>query len=75
MNTQFRGFPDHGQRLVYVRPIAVKDLPDELREQVPGASVVYSVHAADGEQLALAADRNIAFHLAKAYDYAPVSVH
>lgn len=66
-------------RIVYVRPIAVADLPEELREQVGEqlgeAGVIYSVNAPDGERIALVADRNLAFHLAKANDFAPVSVH
>jgi hypothetical protein len=51
------------------------DLPDDVREQVGEAEVVYSVHAPDGQRLALVADRKLAFHLAKAHDFAPQSVH
>ncbi len=75
MNTSFDGFPQGGPRIVYVRPVAVADLPDDVREQVGGAEVIYSVHAPDGQRLALVADRNLAFHLAKAHDFAPQSVH
>ncbi|MFE3839350.1 DUF1150 family protein [Pseudogemmobacter sonorensis] len=83
MNTPFKGFPEDAERIVYVRPIAVADLAAELpqeaqaemREQVGEAEVIYSVHAPNGRRLALVADRNLAFHLAKAHDFAPVSVH
>ncbi|NJM82310.1 MAG: DUF1150 family protein [Tabrizicola sp.] len=76
MNTPFRGLPQGGDRIVYVRPVAVADLPDDLREQVGDAlDVIYSVHGADGQQLALVANRQLAFHLARVHDFAPVSVH
>lgn len=75
MNTPFKGLPQTGDRIVYVRPIAVEDLPDEVRAQMGELNVVYSVHGVDGEQLALVADRKLAFHLAREHDYTPVSVH
>lgn len=75
MNTPFDALPQGGPRIVYVRPVAVADLPDEVREQVGAAQVVYSVHAPDGQRLALVADRKLAFHLAMAHDLTPQSVH
>ncbi len=75
MNTPFTGLPQGTDRIVYVRPIAVADLPDEVREQMGALEVIYSVHGADGRQLALVADRKTAFHLAREHDFAPVSVH
>ncbi len=75
MNTPFNDLPQGGDRIVYVREIAVEDLPDAVQEQMTGYDVIYSVHGADGEQLALVADRNLAFHLARENDYTPVSVH
>jgi hypothetical protein len=75
MNTPFNGLPQGKDRIVYVRQIAVADLPDEVREQVGELEVIYSVHGADGQQLALVADRSMAFHLAREHDFAPMSVH
>lgn len=75
MNTPFDGLPKGGTRIVYVRPVPVADLPEELQAQIEGAEVIYSVHAADGQRLALVADRDLAFTLARAHDFAPVSVH
>ncbi|VDC32853.1 DUF1150 family protein [Pseudogemmobacter humi] len=79
MNTPFPGFPEGKSRIVYVRPVPVTELPDEVRaqmsEQLGEDAVIYSVNATDGQRLALVADRNLAFHLAKAHDFAPVSVH
>ncbi len=66
-------------RIVYVRPVAVDDLPDEvrneIRSQAGGLDVLYAVHRADGERLALVKDRSLAFVLARQNDFAPVTVH
>ena len=75
MNTPFNGLPQGADRIVYVREVAVEDLPDEVREQMDGLEVIWSVHGADGRQLALVADRKLAFHLAREHDFTPVSVH
>jgi hypothetical protein len=75
MNTPFDGLPQGTDRIVYVRPVLVEDLPDEVRAQMGGLEVIYSVHGADGQQLALVADRKLAFHLAREHDYTPLSVH
>jgi hypothetical protein len=75
MNTPFNGLPQGADRIVYVREIAVAELPDEVREQLGEAQVIWSVHGADGRQLALVADKKLAFHLAREHDYTPVSVH
>ncbi len=75
MNTPFNGLPQGSNRIVYVREVAVEDLPDEVQVQMAGLSVIWSVHGADGRQLALVADRKMAFHLAREHDFTPVSVH
>jgi len=75
MNTPYNGLPQGADRIVYVRPVAVEDLPDDVRAQMDGLEVIYSVHGADGRQLALVADRKLAFHLALEHDYTPMSVH
>lgn len=62
-------------RIVYVRTIALADLPDEIREQVEGKGPLYAVHDSNGERLALVRDRDMAFVLARQNDLAPVSVH
>jgi hypothetical protein len=64
-----------GQKIVYVREIAVRDLPDDLREQAGDLDVIYAVHAANGQQLALVANRAMAFDLARQHDVTPFSVH
>lgn len=75
MNTPFNGVPQEADKIVYVREIAVAELPDEVREQMGDAQVIWSVHGADGRQLALVADRKLAFHLAREHDFTPMSVH
>jgi hypothetical protein len=62
-------------RIVYVRKVAVKDLPEEVRAKAGGLQSLYSVSTADGEQLALVRDRSLAFVLARQNDFAPVTVH
>jgi hypothetical protein len=73
MNTRFQNFPDAA--MVYVRPVLVIDLPDDLRDQVEGLDIIYSVHRANGDRVALVANRQLAFALAKQNDMAAVSVH
>ena len=75
MNTPFQGLPQGADRIVYVREVEVADLPEDVREQAGGLDVIWSVHGADGRQLALVADRRLAFHLAREHDFTPVSVH
>jgi hypothetical protein len=75
MNTPFQNFPQSGLRMVYVRPIQVSDLPEALREEIGDLEVIYAVHGADGQRLALVADRKLAFHLARQHDATPMSVH
>jgi hypothetical protein len=75
MDVKYAGLPEAGPSIVYVRPVAVAELPDEVRAQIGGLDTVYSVNRADGERLALVADRNLAFVLARQHDFAPVSVH
>jgi len=62
-------------RIVYVREVAVADLPQDVQEQVDDTDVLYAVHDADGERLALVKERKLAFMLAREHDYAPVPVH
>lgn len=75
MDTPFDFGPETGGRIVYVRPVAVAELPEPLREQAAGLDVIYAVHRPDGERLALVRDRALAFALARQNDMAPVSAH
>lgn len=75
----FRGLgaPD----LVYVREIRAADvladtpIPDVQGLTIDPEAVLYAVHGADGERLAVMMDRETAFAAAVAHELEPVSVH
>ena len=46
-----------------------------IRDRIGDAKTVYSVHGEDGAQLALVADRKLAFALARQHDMEPVNAH
>lgn len=75
MDVKFEGLDAGENRIVYVRPIAVETLPQAVQAQINGMKTVYAVHGEDGEQLALVADRKLAFSLARQHDMAPVNAH
>ncbi|MEX0282993.1 MAG: DUF1150 family protein [Paracoccaceae bacterium] len=74
MQTPFDFGQDEG-KIVYVKTVDVADLPTEVQENAGDLEQLYSVHNAQGEQLALVADRRMAFVLARQHDLAPVAVH
>jgi hypothetical protein len=51
------------QDLAYVKPVRVNDV------------AAYAVHAADGTQIAVLPDREIAFATVRHHDLEPLSVH
>lgn len=74
--TEDTHIPDRGaQPLVYIRPVAVADLPEDVQAQAEGLKTLYAIGNEDGEQLALVKDRKLAFVVARQNDMAPVSVH
>ena len=75
MNAKHRLFDALSDNMVYVRPVDVIELPEEVREQVDGLEQIYAVHDADGQRLALVKDRKLAFSLARQNELAPVNVH
>jgi hypothetical protein len=55
---------------------AFDQYPKAMAEaEVEPDQIVYSVHRANGERLAILTDRETAYAAAIAYDLAPVSVH
>ena len=74
MNTKY-DLKNLDQNIVYVKPISVAELPDEMKEQVGDLKTLFAVHNAAGEQLALVANRKLAFHLARENQMHPVTVH
>ena len=75
MNEKYAVFSDNDDRIVYVRPVRVEELPAEVRAQVGNVEKLYAVHDKDGARLALVNGRHLAFALARSHDYAPVNVH
>jgi len=59
---------------VYVREVHEDELPDELLAQ-GGPIAAWSVHAPDGQRLAIVRDKKLAFILARQHDYNPVYVN
>lgn len=74
MNTEF-DWSKAGKGIVYVKSVVVEDLPHEIRAQAGDYETLFAVHDADGAQLALVADRALAFALAVQNDMRPVTVH
>lgn len=74
MNTKF-DFSAFGDNMVYVKPVAVSDLPEEVQQAAGDRKEIFAVHNVRGEQLALVADRSLAFVLARQHDMEPVTVH
>jgi len=66
---------DLGANIVYLRPVAIADLPDEVRQQAGGIEMLYAVHNTKGEQVAFVANAAIAGDLAAAHNMQLVTVH
>ena len=74
MNTKF-DFAAKGEKIVYVRPVAVSTLPREVRSQADGAETLYAVHDEDGVPLALVANLRMAVDLARDNEMTPGNAH
>lgn len=74
MNTRY-DFSKTGDDLVYIRAVQAEDLPAEIRDHAEITGEVYAIHGSNGACLGLAPNRQMAFHLARSNDLAPVSVH
>jgi hypothetical protein len=67
--------------LVYVKPVSAKELlgATEVAEiegfEIDPDQMLYAVHRADGQRVAIMTDREAAMAAALAHDLAPVSVH
>jgi hypothetical protein len=75
MDTEYPNIPEGDDKIVYVRPVAVADLPAEIRAQAQGLATIWSVHRPDGARVALVRDRGMAFALARQHEMVPVNVH
>ncbi|PIE08733.1 MAG: hypothetical protein CSA74_00750 [Rhodobacterales bacterium] len=75
MDMKHEVLPETGERIVYVREVSVKDLPEAVQREAQGLETLYAVHDAEGTRLALVSDRQMAFVLARRNDFSPVAVH
>ncbi len=75
MDARFTFGTGTGERIAYIRPVAVTDLPADVQARAGGLETIWAVHDADGARLALVADRGLAFILARQNDLEPVSAH
>ncbi len=62
-------------RTVYVRAVDKASLPAELQDATADIPAPYSVHAPNGDRLAIVRDRKLAFILARQNDLTPVYVN
>ena len=75
MSSENKSFDGKDDRIVYVKSVDVDDLPDDIRVHLPDQTMLYAVHNANGQRLALVKERDMAFVLARENDLSPVTVH
>lgn len=63
------------KQIVYIRQVPAEALPEPIRAQIGAVDPVWGVHTPDGECLALARDRRLAFVVARQNALEPVSAH
>ncbi|WP_172329297.1 DUF1150 family protein [Mangrovicoccus sp. HB161399] len=64
-----------GPKTVYVRAVDKSTLPAELQDATADIPAPYSVHAPNGDRLAIVRDQKLAFILARQNDLTPVYVN
>jgi hypothetical protein len=64
-----------GERVVYLKPVDVADLPLEVQEQAGDLDMLYAVHNAEGNQIALITNMRLARELASEYQVSLHNVH
>ena len=64
-----------GQNIVYLKPVATADLPDDIQAQAGDRKILFAVHNTMGEQVALVASEGIATHLAAEHHMQLVTLH
>lgn len=74
MDTKF-DFAETAARVVYVKSVDVADMPEDVRAAAGDREQLFAVHDSEGQQLALVAEREMAFVLARQNDMRPVTVH
>jgi len=71
-----------GKKLVYIRPVPAAQVAEHLMDEdgfipydLTEETTLYSIHAADGERIALVGDLDLAFAAARQQEMNPVNVH
>ncbi len=64
-----------GERIVYVREVALDEITEEDVIAAEGLEKLYAVHDGAGNRLGLFGDRETAFYVSRQHELAPVSVH
>lgn len=62
-------------KLVYIRAVDKTTLPEPLQNATADIPAPYSVHAPNGDRLAIVRDQKLAFSLARQNNLSPVYVH
>lgn len=67
----------NARKLVYVRSVTAAELSTMVNglDDVPGDTMLYTVHASDGTPMAVLDNREAAFLAARQHEMEPVSVH
>lgn len=65
----------HESRAVYVRPINVEDLPEDIQDELGNVDTVYAICDDEGTQLALVNGEDLAYTVARHHDYEPYSLN
>ena len=68
----FQDAPEN--RIVYIRPIDTADVPEAAANGIT-APMLYAIHDASGNRLAVLADRDAAFFVARQHEMTPVYAH
>jgi len=74
MNTKF-DLSEMGANIVYLKPMNLAELPDEVRAQAGDLEQIFAVHNGNGEQVAYIADLKFANHLAEENNVRIVTLH
>ena len=59
-----------GERIVYVREVALDEIPAEDADKVEGLEKLYAVHDGAGNRLGLFGDRDLAFTVSRQHELA-----
>lgn len=64
-----------GANIVYLKPVDVSDLPQEVQAEAGELTTLFAVHNTKGEQVALVANPQIAAHLAEQHNMRIATLH